>query len=106
VFLVAVGALVIKQPSIREEAKLVPVEENPRIASEVTAPAVDTISVGGPKTDEPNAKNCEKELRRAADLLRFSVNRIQPGEETQSVVADMRQQAERVSVVCPELSDR
>jgi hypothetical protein len=76
------------------------------IASEVTAPVVDKANDAGPKADEPNAKNCEKELRRTADLLRLSVNKIQAGEETQSVVADMRQQGERVSKVCPELSDR
>jgi hypothetical protein len=106
VLLVVVGALVIKQPWFREEAKPVPVEENQPIASEVTAPVVDKAADAGPKADEPSAKNCEKELRRTADLLRFSVNRIQAGEETQSVVADMRQQGERVSAVCPELSDR
>ena len=101
-----VGALVIKQPWFREEAKPVPVEENPPIASEVKASVADKAKDAGPKADEPNAKNCEKELRRTADLLRFSVNRIQAGEETQSVVADMRQQAERASALCPELSDR
>jgi|SRR5262249_13343764 hypothetical protein len=119
VFLMVVGALVIKQPWFREEAKPVPVEENPPIASEVTepvenppiasevkAPVVDKAADAGPKADEPSAENCEKELRRTADLLRFSINRIQAGEETQSVVADMRQQEKRVSAVCPELSDR
>ena len=119
VFLVVVGALVIKQPWFPEEAKPVPVEvnlpiaskvttpmENPPIASAVTAPVVDKATDAGAKADEPSAENCEKEIRRTADLLRFSVNRIQAGEETQSVVADMRQQAERVSAVCPESSDR
>jgi hypothetical protein len=120
VFLVVVGALVIKQPWFREEAKPVPLEENPPTASEPTAPVVDKATDAGQKADEPsakatdagpkaderNAKNCEKELRRTGDLLRFSVNRIQAGEETQSVVADMRQQGEKVSAVCPELSDR
>jgi len=106
VFLMVVGALVIKQPWFREEAKPVPVVENPPIASEVTAPVVDKANDAGPKADERSAENCEKELRRTADLLRFSVNRIQAGEETQSVVADMRQQEKRVSAVCPELSDR
>src|SRR5262249_2565959 len=106
VFLMVVGALVIKQPWFREEAKPVPVEENPPIASEVTEPVVDKAADAGPKADEPSAENCEKELRRTADLLRFSINRIQAGEETQSVVADMRQQEKRVSAVCPELSDR
>jgi hypothetical protein len=116
VFLVVVGALVIKQPWFREEAKPVPVEEKPPIASEVTAPVVDKATDAGPKADESsakatdagpkanerNAKNCEMELRRTADLLRFSANRIQTGEETQSIVADMRQQGERVSAVCPD----
>jgi hypothetical protein len=106
VFLMVVGALVIKQPWFRDEAKPVPVEENPPIASEVTAPVVDKATDAGPKADEPSAENCEKELRRTADVLRFSANRIQAGEETQSVVADMRQQGEKVSAVCPELSDR
>ena len=44
--------------------------------------------------------NCEKELRRTADLLRFFANSIQAGEDTQSVVADMRQQEKRISSVC------
>jgi len=45
--------------------------------------------------------NCEKELRRTVDLLRFFANRIQGGEEIQSVVADVRQQDKRVAAVCP-----
>jgi hypothetical protein len=116
VFLVVVGALVIKQPWFREEAKPVPVEEKPPIASEVTAPVVDKATDAGPKADESsakatdagpkaderNAKNCEMELRRTADLLRFSANRIQTGEETQSIVADMRQQGERIAAACPD----
>jgi hypothetical protein len=44
--------------------------------------------------------DCEKELRRIPDLLRFFANRIQMGEETQSVVADMRQQEKKISAVC------
>ena len=106
VFVVVVGVLIIKQPWFRDEAKPVPVVENPPIASEVTAPVVDKATDAGPKADEPSAENCEKELRRTADVLRFSANRIQAGEETQSVVADMRQQEKRVSAACPELSDR
>src|SRR5262249_2046817 len=35
---------------------------------------------------------CEKELRRTADLIRFFANRLQMGEESKSVIADMRQQ--------------
>ena len=44
---------------------------------------------------------CEKELRRTVDLLRFFANRVQGGEEIQSVVADVRQQDKRVAAVCP-----
>jgi len=102
VFLMVVGALVIKQPWFREEAKPVPVEEKPPIASEVTAPVVDKANDAGPKADEPSDKNCEKELRRLADLFRSFANRLQSGEEPQSVVADMRQQEKRISAVCPD----
>jgi hypothetical protein len=98
-----VGALVIKQPWFREEAKPVPVEEKPPIAAEVTAPVVDNkASDAGPKADEPSGKNCEKELWRTADLFRSFVNRIQSGEEPQSVVADMRQQEKRIAAACPD----
>src|SRR5262249_9893661 len=75
VFLVVVGALVIKQPWFPEEAKPVPVEvnppiasevttpmENPPIASAVTAPVVDKATDAGAKADEPSAENCEKEI--------------------------------------------
>jgi hypothetical protein len=48
------------------------------------------------------APNCETEIRRTADLLRFFANRIQAGEETQSVVGDMRQQEKRITAVCPD----
>jgi hypothetical protein len=100
VFLMVVGALVIKQPWFREEAKPVAVEEKPPIASEVTAPVVDKANDAGPQANEPSGKNCEKELRRLADLFRSFANRLQSGEEPQSVVADMRQQEKRISVVC------
>ena len=103
VFLMVVGALVIKQPWFREEAKPVPVEEKPPIASEVTAPVVDNkANDAGPKADEPNGKNCEKELLRTADLFRSFINRIQSGEEPQSVVAEMRQQEKRIAAACPD----
>jgi hypothetical protein len=102
VFLMVVGALVIKQPWFREEAKPVPVEEKPPIASEVTAPVVDKANDAGPKANEPSGKNCEKELWRTADLFRSFVNRIQSGEEAQSVVADMRQQEKRTAAACPD----
>ena len=103
VFLMVVGALVIKQPWFREEAKPVPVEEKPPIASEVTAPVVDNKATDAvPKADEPSGKNCEEELRRTAELFRSFVNRIQSGEEPQSVVADMRQQEKRIAAACPD----
>jgi hypothetical protein len=61
----------------------------------------------GPQPNESNGKpgltpNCEKELRRTADLLRFFANRIQAGEEIQSVVGDMRQQEKRIAAACPD----
>jgi hypothetical protein len=62
---------------------------------------VDKANDAGPKADESSAEKCEMELRRTADVLRFSANRIQAGEETQSVVADMRRQEKRVSAACP-----
>ena len=100
VFLMVVAALVIKQPWFREETKPVAVEEKPPIASEVTAPVVDKANDAGPQANEPSGKNCEKELRRLADLFRSFANRLQSGEEPQSVVADMRQQEKRISAVC------
>jgi len=115
VFLIVIGALIIKQSWFREEPKPIPVEENPPIASEatgsvknppvaseVTPPVVDKANDAVPKADERNAENCEKELQHSADLLKSSINRIQAGEETRSIVADMKQQAERVSKVCPD----
>jgi hypothetical protein len=108
-FLLVVGALVIKQPWFREEAippavkkPPVAVEEKPPIASDVTAPVLDKANDAGPKADEPSGKNCEEELRRTADLFRTFVSRIQSGEEPQSVVADMRQQEKRISASCPD----
>ena len=101
-YLMVVGALVFKQTWLREEAKPVAVEEKPPIASEVTAPVVDKANDAGPQASEPSGKNCEKELRRTADLLRFFANRIQAGEEIQSVVGDMRQQEKRIAEVCPD----
>jgi len=112
VFLLVVGTLVIKQPWVREEAKppvaveekppIAAVQEKPPIASEVTAPVVDKANDAGPKSEEPSGKNCEEELRRLADLFRSFADRIQSGEEPQSVVADMRQQEKRISAACPD----
>jgi hypothetical protein len=104
--LIVVGTLVIKQISLREEAKPIAIEEP--VAIEAKAPLVeDKANDARAQADEPSGKpglmpNCEKELRRTADLLRFFANRIQAGEEVQSVVADMRQQEKRIAAVCPD----
>jgi hypothetical protein len=89
----------------------VAIEDKPPVAVEEKAPAVDKANDAGPRPDESSGKqglapNCEKELRRTADLLRFFANRSQTGEEIQSVVADVKQQEKRIAAVCPELSDR
>jgi hypothetical protein len=81
--------------------------DKPPVAVEEKAPVVDKANDAGPQPDEVSGKrgltpNCEKELRRTADLLRFFANRIQTGEETQSVVADVRQQEKRIAAVCPD----
>jgi hypothetical protein len=100
-----------------------PIENKPRVAFEEKAPMVDKANDAGkpnnaskasdaaPQRNEASNKpdltaNCQKELLRTADLLRFFANRVQGGEEIQSVVADVRQQDKRVEAVCPELSDR
>jgi hypothetical protein len=67
-------------------------EDKAPVAKEERAP----VAIGKPGL----TPDCEKELRRTADLLRFFANRIQMGEETQSVVADMRQQEKKISAVC------
>jgi hypothetical protein len=76
------------------------------VAVEEKAPVVDKANDAGRQADESSSKrdstpNCEKEIGRTADLLRFFANRIQGGEEIQSVVADMRQQEKRIAAVCP-----
>ena len=103
-FLMVVGALVVKQIWLREEAKPVAMEDKAPLAKE-DKPAVDKAGDAGPQAAGSSRKrvltpDCEKELRRTADLLRFFANRIQMGEETQSVVADMRQQEKKLSAVC------
>jgi hypothetical protein len=102
--LMVVGALVIKQISLREQAK--PVAKPPPVTIEAKAPLVeDKTNDARAQANEPSGKpgltpNCEKELRRTADLLRFFANRIQTGEKRKSVVADMKQQEKRISAVC------
>ena len=85
----------------------VAIEDKPPVAVEEKAPVVDKANDAGLQPDEASGKqaftpNCEKEIRRTADLLRFFANRIQAGEETQSVVGDMRQQEKRITAVCPD----
>jgi hypothetical protein len=80
----------------------VAIEDKPPVAVEEKAPVVDN-----PQPDEVSGKlgltpNCEKELRRTVDLLRFFANRIQTGEETKSVVADVKEQEKRIAAVCPD----
>jgi hypothetical protein len=103
-YLIVVGALVIAQMP-RQEATSVAAGDKTPVSKD------DHASVDG-KADDPAQQavapvgkrgltpDCEKELRRTADLLRFFANRIQMGEETQSVVADMRQQEKKISAVC------
>ena len=68
----------------------VTIEDKPPVAVEEKAPK------------QGLTLNCDKELRRTADLLRFFANRIQTGEEMQSVVADVRQQEKKIAAVCPD----
>jgi hypothetical protein len=99
-FLLVVTALVIK------DAKLLSMEEKP-LAMQDKAPLAKEAKAdhGGPQADDSRGKrsltpDCEKELRRTPDLLRFFANRIQTGEGIQSVVADMRQQEKKLLAVC------
>ena len=80
----------------------VAIKDKPPVAVEEKS---DKANDFGPRPDEVSGKrgltpNCEKELRRTADLLRFFANRIQTGEETQSVVADVKEQEKRIAAVC------
>ena len=106
-FLIVVGALVFRQISLREKAKPVAIQDKPPVTMEEKAPVIDKAKDADPRADEASGKrgltpDCEKELRRTADLLRFFANRIQMGEEIQSVVGDMRQQEKRIAAVCPD----
>ena len=77
--------------------------DGPPVAVEEKAPGVDKANDGG---SQGLTLNCDKELRRTADLLRFFANRIQTGEEMQSVVADVRQQEKKIAAVCPDQESR
>lgn len=97
--------LVIAALLIKDAPRPAATDKTP-VATEENAPPAkeDTIRPSGPQADDTGkpdlAANCEKELRRTADLLRFFANRIQGGEDTQSVLADMRQQQKKISAVC------
>lgn len=117
-FLMIGGAMLTKPMWFpqAEEAKPVAIKQKAPVAMDDKAPAEDktkvnksstarTSDAGSPRADESSGGRdltpiCEKELRRTADLIRFFANRIQMGEETKSVVADMRQQEKRISEVC------
>ena len=106
-FLIVVGALVTRQISLRQVAKPVAIQDKPPVAMEEKAPVIDRAKDAGSQADEFSGKrgltpDCEKELRRTADLLRFFANKIEAGEEIQSVVGDMRQQEKRIAAVCPD----
>ena len=100
-YLLVIAALLIKdapRPVATEDKTPVAKVEKPPIAQEDKSDAARSQADDNGK---PGATpNCEKELRRTADLLRFFANRIQGGEDTQSVVADMRQQEKKISAVC------
>lgn len=117
-FLMIGGAMLTKPMWFpqTEEAKPVAIKQKAPVAMDDKAPVDEKAKVNGtsatrgsnadiPHADESSGGRdftliCEKELRRTADLIRFFANRIQMGEETKSVVADMRQQEKRISEVC------
>ena len=99
-YLVVVAALVVTQMP-REQTKPVAKENKAPVADKAPDKADDAGSqVVGSIGKRSLTPDCEKELRHTADLLRFFANRIEMGEETQSVVADMRQQEKKISAVC------
>jgi hypothetical protein len=106
VVFVALYLLVIAALLIKDAPRPVAPEDKTPIAKVETAPIAqddksDAARSQADDSGKPGATpNCEKELRRTADLLRFFANRIQGGEDTQSVVADMRQQEKKISAVC------
>jgi len=107
--LLVIAALLIKdapRPVTTDDTAPVAKQEVP-VASEDKAPVAkqDTQGDASPQAVGTVGKpgltpDCEKELRRTADLLRFFANRIQSGEDTQSVVADMRQHEKKISAAC------
>lgn len=107
--LLVIAALLIKDAPrpVATEAKTpaaqegkVPVANEDRASAAKHGTEGDAGQAAGSVARPSLTPNCEKELRRTSDLLRFFANRIQAGEETQSVVADMRQQEKKISAVC------
>ena len=100
-YLLVIAALPIKDAprpvATEDKAPVAKIEKAP-IANEDKSDAVTPQADDNSKPG--SAPNCEKELRRTVDLLRFFANRIQGGEDTQSVVADMRRQEKEISAVC------
>jgi hypothetical protein len=100
-YLIVIAALLIK-----DAPRPVATEASPPLAKVEKAPIAKDDMPGAVRLQADDsgtpvpASNCEQELRRTASLLRFFANRIQGGEETQSVVADMRQQEKKISAVC------
>jgi hypothetical protein len=109
--LLVIAALLIKdapRPIATEDKRAPVAKEDKAPAANKDQPPVakqNTEGDAGPQAVGSVGKpgltpNCEKELRRTTDLLRFFANRIQGGEDTQSVIADMRQQEKKISAVC------
>lgn len=103
-YLMVIGTLLITEMP-RNETKPVATEDKAPLAVQDKNSVVDKPLDALPQAVGSIGKrgltaDCEKELRRTPDLLRFFANRIQMGEETQSVVADMRQQEKKISEVC------
>ncbi len=100
-YLVVIAILLIRdapRPAAPEvKTPVAKVETAPIVQDNKPAAAPAQAADSGKPVEKPN---CDKELRRTADLLRFFANRIQGGEDTQSVVADMRQQEKKIAAVC------
>ena len=100
-YLLVIAALLIKDAprtaAPKDKTPVAKVEKAPIAQDDKSDAARSQADDSGKPGATPN---CEKELRRTADLLRFFANRIQGGEDTQSVVADMRQQEKKISEVC------
>ena len=80
IYLMVVGALVVHQMRLREEAKPVAIEVKAPAAKEDKAPdKADDAGPVGSIGKRGLTADCEKELRHTADLLRFFANRTPNG---------------------------